>query len=442
MKWENFTAPRVAAFQCAPGKKQSIFWDGKTPGLGVRVTPAGARSYIFETSLNGKTLRITIGSTKTYTVDAAQRKADAYKAQTNDGIDPRQVRADALVAKQVAREAEEATTAAIQAQQVSEAVTLAEAWTVYVAERQPQWSKHHIDDHMKAIQAGGLQRKRSPKLTKPGALAVLAGMRLIDLTPARVEAWARVESQARPASARLAWRLLKAFLNWCKAHPDYAAVSATNAAVSTRTRETLGKPKVKNDALQREQLGAWFSAVRQIGNPIIASYLQVLLLTGGRREELANLRWVDVDFQWNSLKLSDKIEDFRMVPLTPFVTHLIAALPRRNEWVFSSLTAQSGRLAEPRIAHNQAVAVAGLPHLTIHGLRRSFASLCEWIECPAGISAQLQGHAPAGVREQNYIRRPLDLLRKWHVQIEAWILHEADVDFTPAAPGLRIINAA
>jgi integrase len=54
-------------------------------------------------------------------------------------------------------------------------------------------------------------------------------------------------------------------------------------------------------------------------------------------------------------------------------------------------------------AHDKACAVAGLD-VTLHGLRRSFASLCRWIEMPAGISAQIQGHKPQGVREQHYIR--------------------------------------
>ena len=128
-----------------------------------------------------------------------------------------------------------------------------------------------------------------------------------------------------------------------------------------------------------------------------------------------------------------------MVPLTPYVAHLLAALPRRSEWVFSSPAAASGRLAEPRIAHNEALAIAGLPHLTLHGLRRSFASLCEWTETPAGIAAQIQGHAPQGVREQNYIRRPLDLLRMWHIRIEAWMLEQAVINFLPAAPGLHVV---
>lgn len=71
---------------------------------------------------------------------------------------------------------------------------------------------------------------------------------------------------------------------------------------------------------------------------------------------------------------------------------------RRNEWVFSSSATASGRLTDPSIAHRKACAIAGLD-LTLHGLRRSFASLCEWIEMPAGIAVQIQGHKPQGVCE-------------------------------------------
>jgi hypothetical protein len=66
--------------------------------------------------------------------------------------------------------------------------------------------------------------------------------------------------------------------------------------------------------------------------------------------------------------------------------------------------------------------------------------LCEWIEVPAGISAQIQGHAPSGVREKNYIRREVDLLRKWHVRIEAWILGEAGVVMGDRVPALKVVG--
>lgn len=118
-----------------------------------------------------------------------------------------------------------------------------------------------------------------------------------------------------------------------------------------------------------------------------------------------------------------------MVPLTPYVKHLLNALPRRDGgWVFSSPTAESGHITEPSIAHRKACVIAGLD-VSLHGLRRSFATLSEWTETPAGIAAQIQGHQPQGVRENNYIFRPLDLLRMWHIKIEAWMLEQADINF-------------
>lgn len=442
MKWDNFTAGRVAAFKCAIGKKQSIFWDGKASGLGLRVTANGAKSYIFETTINGKTLRITIGDISTYTIDAAQAVATAYKAQTDKGIDPRQVKADTLDAEQAARDAKLTAAKAKEEQEHRESVTLGMVWPEYIAERSPVWSARHLFDHEWMIQAGGQKRTRSPKLTEPGPLASLASLRLVDLTTERLEAWAKVEATTRPTRARLALRLLKACLFWCAANPAYADIIKSNPAKSKKARESLGKANVKNDVLQREQLSAWFAAVRQLGNPVISGYLQALLITGARREELAHLKWIDVDFQWCSMTIRDKIEGLRVIPLTPYVAQLLAALPRRNEWVFSSPSAEAGRLAEPRLAHIKALTIAALPHLSLHGLRRSFASLCEWTETPAGIAAQIQGHAPQGVREQNYIRRPLDLLRMWHIKIEAWILEQAQIDFVPVAPGLRVVSAA
>lgn len=431
MKRENFTAARVAKFECAPGKKQSIYWDGKTPGLGLRVTAAGSKSYIFETRLNGKTIRMTIGDPRHWPIAEAQAEAARLKVMTDQGIDPRQV-----IAEQVA--AKEAKEAAKREQEARETVTVSMAWDDYVAAMMPAWGKLHLRDHYAAMQAGGEKRLRSHKLTEPGALASLAKVRLIDLTPALMTEWAKVEGAKRPARARNARTLLSTFLNWCAAHPTYGAIVTGNAAQCKEAKKLLGKPQVKNDALQREQLPAWFAAVKQIGNPAISAYVQAMLLTGARPNELITLRWEDTDFQWGSLTIHDKVEGLRVIPLTPYVAHLLAALPRRNEWVFSSPTSKSGHIVEPRIAHDKACAVAGVD-VTLHGLRRSFASLTEWIEMPAGIAAQIQGHKPQGVREQHYIRRPLDLLRMWHVKIEAWILEQAWIEFVPVQAGLRVV---
>ena len=184
----------------------------------------------------------------------------------------------------------------------------------------------------------------------------------------------------------------------------------------------------KDDVLQKEQLQAWFAAVRQIGNPVISAYLQTLLLTGARRNEITTLTWANVDFRWCSLTIRDKVDGERTIPLTPYVASLLVALPRRNEWVFSSPSAAAGHLQEPRIPHNRALTTAALPPLTLHGLRRSFGTLSEWVEMPVGIVAQIQGHKPSATAEKHYRRRPLDLLRQWHTKLEGWILKQAGIE--------------
>jgi integrase len=150
-----------------------------------------------------------------------------------------------------------------------------------------------------------------------------------------------------------------------------------------------------------------------------------------------------VDFKWNSITIHDKVEGERTIPLTPYVSSLLAILPRRNAYVFSSPTAKSGRLQEPRHPHNRAIAVAGIEGLTIHGLRRSFGTLSEWVEVPAGIAAQLMGHKPSATAEKHYRRRPLDLLRMWAVKIEAWIVQEADIKQpVNVQTGLHVVKQA
>lgn len=427
-----FTAGRVAGFKCPPDKKQAFLWDGTAPGLGLRATPAGKPAYVFQGVYQGKDVRLTIGNPSVWSIPGAQGKARELQRLIDEGCDPRDLKRDALAAQ-----AEKKAAAA------AHAITVGEAWERYLEERRPFWGVLNYRDHVKMAQSGGVQRERLPGVkTLPGPLAELLPLRLADLTAPTIEAWAAKEAKDRPARVRLALRLLKAFLRWAASEPDLKGTADPTAASAKKAREIAGKAKPKNDYIQREQLSAWFAHVRQLQNPVISAYLQCLLLTGARREELAELKWADINFQWCGIELKDKIEGRRAVPLTPFVAHLLAALPRRNEWVFSSPASASGRLTEPSIAHRQACSAAGLK-LTLHGLRRSFASLCEWLDIPGGISAQIQGHAPQGVREQNYIRRPLDLLRVHHEKIEAWILEQAGIVFdAKVAPGaLRVVNS-
>jgi len=429
-----FTAGRVKDFKCPPDKRQGFLWDLTAPGLGLRATPAGKPAYVFQSVYQGKDVRLTIGSPAAWSIPDAQNKARELQRLIDEGHDPRNLKRDALAAH-----AEKQTAAA------AHAVTVGEVWRAYLEARRPQWGERHYKDHKTLSKAGGEVAKRGTRgrgMTIAGPLYPLLALPLRDLDAPTIEAWAASEAKTRPTSARLAWRCLKAFLGWCAEQPEYAPVLQTlNAAKTKKTREALGKAGIKQDALMREQLTVWFDAVGQIHNPIIAAYLQTLLMTGARPGEVLALRWDEINTKWRGLTIRDKVEGERVIPLTPYVSHLLHALPRRNEWVFSSLTAADGVLTIPRNQHNEACKVAGIDGLTLHGLRRSFKSLTEWLEVPAGVVAQLMGHKPSATAEKHYTVRPLDLLRVHHEKIEAWILEQAGITFdAKAAPGvLRVV---
>ena len=439
-----FTAGRVSGFKCPPDKKQAFMWDATAPGLGLRATPAGKPAYVFQSVYQGKDLRITIGSPAAWSIPDAQAKARELQRLIDEGKDPRELKREALTAH---AEKQAATVAKVQADKLA-ALTVGEVWTAYTEQRRPFWGELHYRDHIDKAKAGGLpsgRRGGGKQLTKPGPLSALMPLALKDLDQATIERWAADEGKTRPSSARLAWRLLTVFLTWCAEQPEYAALLPDkNPAKTKKAREALGKAGTKSDVLQREQLAAWFAAVQQIQNPVIAACLQMMLLTGARPGEVLALRWEDVNTQWKGISIRDKVEGTREIPATPYMLHLLAALPRRNEWVFSSPTSASGCLTEPNNPHTRACAAAGLEGLTLHGLRRSFASLTEWLEVPAGVVAQIQGHKPSATAEKHYKVRPLELLRVHHERIEAWILEQAGIVFdAQAEPGkLRVVGAA
>lgn len=451
----KFTPPRIQAFVCPPGKMQVFLWDTEVRGLGLRVTKNGAKAYVVERKIGRETMRMTIGRTDDWPLESiregagpaqsmrqigARAEARRLLSMIDTGKDPRQEKKKRIATDLADRNA-------AKAERLRNDLTGLQAWEAYCAARASRWGDLGRHDHETIVQAGGTPRLRSKaKLTQPGPLRKLLARPLVTLDAKTVSAWLQGEADRRPAVAGKSFRMLRAFINWCAEHDDYKSVVQRDCCVSKKTRALLPKPKAKQDALEREQLGPWFAEVRKIANPVIAAYLQVLLLTGARREEILSLQWADVDFNWNRMTIKDKVEGRRDIPLTPYVASLLTALPRlkNNPWVFSSPAAKSGRLQEPRLNHNKALQAAGLPHITLHGLRRSFGSLAEWLEAPVGIVAQIQGHKPSALVEKHYRVRPMDLLRLWHRKLEEWVLQEAKIEFqaTPAfRHDLRLVGA-
>jgi integrase len=308
----DLTAGLIERLTCPVDKPQIFLRDTKAPGLRVRVTPAssknpdGVKAFVFEAKLNRQNIRRTIGDVRSWSIEAARIEANRLRVSLDSGIDPREVDIERQVA---AVEKKAAIAAKVEADKLA-AITVREIWNIYIEERRPHWGDLHYRDHIDKAKAGGLpsgRRGGGKKLTQPGPLADLMPLALKNLDQPTIEAWAANEGKTRASSARLAWRLLTVFLTWCAEQPDYATLlPPKNPAKTKRTREALGKSGTKKDVLQKGQLAAWFAAVQQLQNPVIAACIQMMLLTGARPGEVLALRWEDVNTQWKGTASSTK----------------------------------------------------------------------------------------------------------------------------------------
>jgi hypothetical protein len=315
----NLTAGRIESFK-SEGESQAFLWDSQVNGLAVRAAPRGRKSYILQARFNGKVMRLTIGDVTAWAIEEARDKdgnlvlpgarqeARRLQALIDQGIDPRQHKAGKIAEAEIKLAEEEAKR---EESQRMEALAL-DAWNIYIEARKSKWSANHLADHENVAKEGGQKRTRGrrpgePELTQPGALRPLLLKPLAAIDADTVREWLQGESTRRPTHARLAFGLLRAFLNWCSDQKEYRDMVHADACAPRIAKDQLPKKTAKDDCLQRQQLPAWFKQVRSIKNPVIATYLQMALLTGARREEIAGLRWADIDFQWNTVRMRTAI---------------------------------------------------------------------------------------------------------------------------------------
>ncbi|WP_310740726.1 integrase family protein [Ideonella alba] len=439
---QELTAGLIAALKCPAGKAQAFLRDTKAPGLRVRVTANGAKAFVFETKVNGKTLRRTIGSPVAWTIEAARIEANRLRVLTDTKTDPRELERQQAAQRAAELAAEQVRAQEQAAQQQAESVTVGSAWARYVVEGSPKrrdaWKPRYVADMAKMVAPGGEPKKRGAGLTMPGHLFPLLAWRLVDVNEDSLAAWFKTESRRSKHQATRALMMFRGFLRWCAAVPEYRALVDRDAGKAPAIMDNLPETKRRTDALEAAQVAGWWTAVEQLPNPIASAYLRALLLTGARREEMAALRWDAVDFRWRKLTIADKVGDTRTFPLSDYMAHLLASLPRRmgadgkpSPFVFASVS-KSGRIADPRASHDRALSEAGIAALTLHGLRRSFSLLGEAAGAPAGAIAQVMGHRPSATAE-GYRPRSVDALRPFLQRIEAHILSLAGVTFDATA---------
>lgn len=330
-----------------PESGQGLHWDDELRGFGVRVTPSGARSYIVQGRVAGKTRRVTLGAHGRLTCDEARKKARVMLVSMDDGIDP-----------QVEKKSKAA-----------QAVTLHEVAVDYCKNRQTKKggalkasTVSDIDRHIKTT------------------FGDWAGRPIVDITSEMCRDRFEDVSKRSPAQANQAFRLLRALINFSidEKNPRF------NPVVTLSKKRLWNRIKPKETRIPNEKVGVvWNMLMARRGDEGVAfagqtgaDIVAFMLLTGCRWSEAAELSWDRVDLEKQTWHLPDP-KNHNPVTL-PLATPLLAMLEARprvkgNNYVFPARS-KIGYIHDVRNTMDLVTDLAG-QHLSPHDLRRTFIAI-------------------------------------------------------------------
>jgi integrase len=266
----------------------------------------------------------------------------------------------------------------------------------------------------------------------------LGHLRLRDLRPGHVQAMlGKISSDTRgPSSVRRVHATLRSALGSAKRQQLVAFNAAADLELPAATR-----PKVR--PWEPEQIGAFLdhSATDRLG-----SLFEVLVATGLRRGEAAGLRWADVDLLRARIVVRQQLVQLasgkephcpscsaihkghgfgppktssgesRIVDLDAGTVGLLLALQltqdaERTEWgsayadhglVFAREDGNPLRLDAVTKKFKELAAEAGMPALTLHGLRHTSASLMLAAGVEIGVVSKRFGHSSISITSDTY----------------------------------------
>ena len=402
-KWENFTTGRIAGFSCDPEKNQSIYWDGKTPGLGLRVTRSGAKSFIFQTNLQGKTIRLTIGDVRTWTIGKAQEEATRLKTSTDQGLDPREVKREKIEAIAVAIAAQSASEQEARARRE---YTLRALFTAYTL----------------ALKSRGKVRSAAAAASAFKCHVIDVHPDIVDLPASEVNSYQiaamirKVRESGKERSAGVLRSYLSAAYNAAKRAPFDASLPENLIPFAIRFNPVEAIPAIAvnpgNRTLTADELRTY---IAHLGKELPDQALRLALLSGGQRmAQLLRAKIEDFDVHTQILRLWDskgkrKTDREHLLPLAPNAASLVSDLvklakTKNSTWLFSSQGKIMMTFTTPgnRVAEISSV-MKGEP-FGLRDIRRTVETMLAGMGISKDIRAQLLSHGLSGVQNTNYDR--------------------------------------
>ena len=316
-----------------PAAKDTILFDGKLPGFGLRIHPSGRKVWIVQTRIEGRSRRIVIARHGEMELAEARRRARDMLRRTRAGENP----ADDI-------------------QQEKRTPTFRAFTREYLHRSEPHWKP---------------SGRRTVRLyLKARILPTFGRMALDQIGPEDVAAWFDAASRDSPGAANRVLEILRAMM--FRAEEWGMRERGTNPCLGIRHNPKRRIARfLDTDELAR--LGRALDA-REAQWPEEVAAIRLLALTGCRRGEVLNLRWRNIGE--DAIHLTDSKTGPRAVPLGAAARAHIDALPgARNPDAYLFPRHAGKRNPKTLVERWQAVcADAELGRLRLHDLRHTAAS--------------------------------------------------------------------
>jgi integrase len=332
----------------APAGKRRIVWDAIVPGLGIRVTDRGVKSFVLVTRYPGSpnpTPR-SLGTYGAITLEAARVKARDWLALIGNGVDPVQHLRSKL----------EQTF-----QSISEQYLVRKA------------KDHRSKDWTKSV----LSRLVYPTF----GLRPITDISRSDI----VRLLDQIEDDSGPVMATKTLDIINRVMNFHASRTD----DFRSPIVRGMGR---GSGKARSRILTDDEL----RAIWKVDYPVFGPLLQFILLTATRRSEAGHMRWAEIeDGIWIVPAVRYKTKIDHVIPLSQLAQSVLPK-ERNGEFVWSG----NGRQALGNYTkHKWAIdAASGVRDWVIHDLRRTARSLLSRAGVPSDHAERCLGHVIGGVR--------------------------------------------
>ena len=396
------TEKYILSAKRVPAEGRVDFQDTLVPGLALRVTPKGHRSFVLIARYPIRPVNPTrraLGDYGELTLDEAREKARVWLALIQKGIDPKieQARGRAEAAR-------------------AQANTFA-----HVAEQYLQRGA------VKLANAAELRRTIQREFIKPWGYRPVT-----DIRPEEVaEAIRAIVNRGASYGAHSAFAGLRRLFNWAIGTHEFGLTASPMERLSPR--DLIGAREARERILTDAELRAVWTATEAMGFPF-GPFIRMLILTGQREREVADLGWgeltLDVEDAGNDDKALWTIPAERMkgsrvheVPMAPLATTLLRSLPRFTGNFAFTTTAGKRPISGFSKAKGRLDKLSGVEGWRFHDLRRTMRTHLSALPVPDMVRELVIAHAKPGLHavydRHTYQAEKRECLTLWERRLSA-----------------------